>query len=376
MESSSPSSSPSSSLVSAPAPAPFTLPRKVFVFNGSMNDDMDDFIELIKEFLQLNVGNNRPLLIRATSSGGIPEQIFSLCGLLRQVQAEGHEVTVHVLGQLCNFTYAVAAAATRIVIEPTASFVFSQSFLELGGMLSSIDNDLDYQDTLFDKLVKAICQRSGGKVDEATVRSWQPKMITAQEALELGLVDEVMPMPQAQLKANHLPEQSIRFNGAFTSGEVFDKAVFLNNWLEDPSNAGRPLRLFLTSVGGTVVQALSLFGMFCEAQRQGHHLTIHVIGQAYSCAMWFPVCALHSGTVLIDGQATLMFHQPSREKVSGSPDEIRAKLAVDKALFAQTCALLRSTSGINQELIDSWANRHDLYFSADVAVQLGLGQLV
>ncbi len=362
------------SLVSSPAP--FTLNRQVFVFNGSMNDEMDDFIDLIREFLQLNVGNNRPLLIRATSSGGVPEQIFGLCGLLRQVRAEGHEVTVHVLGQLCNFTYAVAAAATRIIIEPTASFVFSQPFIDKGGTISSIESYLDYQDTLFEKLVNAICQRSGGKVNEATVRGWQPKLITAQEALVLGLVDEVLPMPPVQVKVSHLPEQTIRFNGPFTSAEVFEKAAFLNNWLEDPRNAGRPLRLYLTSVGGTVVQALSLFGMFCEAQRQGHHLTIHVIGQAYSCAIWFPVCALHSGTVLIDGQATLMFHQPSREQVSGYLNEIRVKLAVDKALFAQTCALLCTVRGINQRLVDRWANGHDRYISANEAAELGLGQLV
>lgn len=353
----------------------FTLPRQVFVFNGSMNNSMGDFLNLITEFLELNAGNNRPLLIRVTSSGGIPEQIFGLCGLLRQVRAEGHEVHIHVLGQLCNFTYAIMAEADHRMIEPTGSFVFGQPFASREGSISQVESYLDYQDSLFTKLVDAIVESSNGKLDDATVRSWRAKHITAQEALALGLVDEVLVMPSPVVKAK-LPEQSIRFNGSFNSDvDVFNKAAWLNTWLEDPKNANRPLRLYLTSVGGTVVQALSLFGMFCEAQRQGHHLTIHVVGEAYSCAIWFPICALHSGTVLIDWQATLMFHQPS-SSFKGDLDVVRHEVAVAKALYNQTRALLSTAAGFTPALVDEWSKGPDRYMSASEAAGLGLGTLV
>jgi len=356
----------------------FILHRQAFIFNGSMNKNMGSFLDLITEFLELNAGNNRPLLLRLTSSGGVPEQIFGLCGLIRQVRAEGHEVQVHVLGQLCNFTYAVAAEADHVMIEPTGSLVFGQPFATTSGSIAKMEADLKLQDNLFGKLVKAIVDRSGGKLTEAVVRSWKNKHITAQEALEFGLVDEVLPtITEPVVKAN-LPEQSMRFNGSFSNDvEVFNEQIWLNSWLEDSKNKDRPLRLYLTSWGGTVVQALSMYGLLCEAQRQGHHLTIHIVGEAYSCALWFPMCAMRSGTVLIDSLATLMFHPPWMSELSGDLDTIRYQLEVDKGVFNQTRALLSLAPGLTPELLEEWSKEpHDRYLSAQEAADFGLGKLV
>jgi len=198
----------------------FTLNRQVFIFNGSMNNTMGNFLDLITEFLELNAGNNRPLLIRVTSSGGIPEQIFGLCGLLRQVRAEGHEVHIHVLGQLCNFTYAIMAEADHRMIEPTGSFVFGQPFASSEGTIDSVESYLNYQDSLFTKLVNIIVACSDGKLKEETVRGWRAMHITAQEALEMGLVDEVLPMPTRVEKPANLPEQSIRRTPSAPCGSI------------------------------------------------------------------------------------------------------------------------------------------------------------
>jgi ATP-dependent protease ClpP protease subunit len=355
----------------------FTLHRTAFIFNGSMNKNMGSLLDFVTDFLEINAGNNRPLLLRLTSSGGIPEQIFGLCGLLRQVRAEGHEVQVHVLGQLCNFTYAVAAAADHIMIEPTGSFVFGQPFVTTSGSLRKMESDLRQQEDLFDKLVKAIVERSEGKLTEAVVRGWKAKHITAQEALKLGLVDEVLPTLTEPVAKANLPEQSMRFNGSFSNDvEVFNEQIWLNSWLENPANKDRPLRLYLTSWGGTVVQALSMYGLLCEAQRQGHHLTIHVVGEAYSCALWFPMCAMLSGTVLIDSMATLMFHPPWMSELSGDLDSIRYQLEVDKGVFNQTLALLYKAPGLTPELLEEWSNGPDRYLSAIEAADYGLGKLV
>lgn len=358
--------------------SPFILHRQAFIFNGSMNKNMGSFLDLITEFLELNAGNNRPLLLRLTSSGGVPEQIFGLCGLLRQVRAEGHEVQVHVLGQLCNFTYAVAAEADHVMIEPTGSLVFGQPFVTTSGSIAKMEADLKLQDNLFGKLVKAIVDRSGGKLTEAEVRGWKNKHITAQEAFQFGLVDEVLPtITEPVVKAN-LPEQSMRFNGSFSNDvEVFNEQIWLNSWLEDSKNKDRPLRLYLTSWGGTVVQALSMYGLLCEAQRQGHHLTIHIVGEAYSCALWFPMCAMRSGTVLIDSLATLMFHPPWMSELSGDLDTIRYQLEVEKGVFNQTRALLSLAPGLTPELLEEWSKEpHDRYLSAQEAADFGLGKLV
>jgi ATP-dependent protease ClpP protease subunit len=120
-----------------------------------------------------------------------------------------------------------------------------------------------------------------------------------------------------------------------------------------------------------------MYGLLCEAQRQGHHLTIHIVGEAYSCALWFPMCAMRSGTVLIDSLATLMFHPPWMSELSGDLDTIRYQLEVDKGVFNQTSALLSLAPGLTPALLEEWSKEpHDRYFSAQEAADFGLGKLV
>ena len=351
------------------------LPRQAFIYNGSINENIANFSKLITEFLKLNRGNNRPLLIRITSSGGVPEQITGLCGLLHQVQTEGHKVIVHILGQLCNFTYMVASVADKVVMEPTASLVFGQMKFIKSGNVFEIQSYIKAQKKMYNNLVEAIVERSNGKLDEATVRSWKAKHMTAQDAFKLGLCDEVLDFPKAVERSNK-PEHHVHMNGAFAKdGSVYDMQIGVHNWLEDGTNDGRPMRVFLTSWGGTVVQALSLYGLLCEAQRMGHHLTVQVLGEAYSSAIWFPTCALGSGEVLIDKLARLMFHAPSTE-VDCDLDDADELLSVEFGVYNQTCELLMRASGFNQQLLDEMGRQPDSYLTAKEAVELGLGTLI
>ena len=353
-----------------------TLYRQAFIFNGSMDRGLTKLESLITEFLELNAGNNRPLLLRLTSSGGVPEQIFGLCGLIQQAQAEGHEVWVHVLGQLCGFTYMAAGVADKVYMEPTSSFSFTQMKVVTSGNLVKMASHVAFQRQLFDKLVSVITTRTNGKVSEAEVRGWKDRHITAEEAVELGLADEVLPMPEPVKKTN-LPVQSIRLNGSFSNqSEIYDLQIFIHSWMERAENNGRPLHLHLTSWGGTVTQALAVYGLLCEAQRRGHHLTLHVVGEAYSCALWFITCALKSGTVLIDSLAMLMFHAPWMEEVQADLDEIEEILAAEAALYRQTSKLLSMAPGFTAELLAEWETQPDRYFTAQEAVAYGLGELV
>jgi len=354
---------------------PLSLPRQAFIYNGSINENIANFSKLITEFLKLNRGNNRPLLIRITSSGGVPEQITGLCGLLHQVQAEGHEVIVHILGQLCNFTYMVASVANKVVMEPSASLVFGQMKFLKSGNVFEIQSYIKAQKKMYDLLVEAIVERSNGQLDEATVRSWKARHMSAQEAFKFGLCDEVLAFPKAVERSNK-PEHHVHMNGAFAKdGSVYDLQIAIHNWLEDSANDARPMRVFLTSWGGTVVQALSLYGLLCEAQRMGHHLTVQVLGEAYSSAIWFPTCALQSGDVLIDKLARLMFHAPSTE-VDCDLDNAEELLSVEFGVYNQTCELLMRAPGFTQKLLDEMGRQPDSYLSAKEAAALGLGKLI
>ena len=353
------------------------LPRTAFIFNGLMNTDKGfrEFCDLITEFLEINVGNNRPLLLRIHSSGGIPEQVNALCGLVREAKRQNHEVTVHIIGQLCNFTYMVATSASKIVMEHTASLVFGKMRVTVSGTPLHIRNDLRYRKELFSKLCRGVANRSGGKLTFEEVCGWTAKHFTAEQALEYGLCDEVLAMPAAVDKTD-LAEHVMRINESFSNGiSIYNYQIELHDWLEKSNNIGRPLRVFFTSWGGTVVQALSLYGLFCEAQRQGHHVTIQVIGEAYSCALWFSTCAINSGEVLIDRDAMFMFHAPSTEH-TGDLDELDAMLAIDDCVYLHTRGLLCMAPGFAENTLEVWAKEPDRYMTAEEVVKLGLGKLV
>jgi ATP-dependent protease ClpP protease subunit len=357
-----------------------TLTRTAFVYNGLINSELDtrSLSALITEFLEINPGNTRPLLLRISSSGGIPEQVTALCGLLREVKRQKHLVYVHILGQLCNFSNMIAHVADRVFMEPTASLTFEQYRVKICGTPSARRSELKYRKELFAKLCRSVVARSNGKLTLKEVMSWKSKHLTAQEAFELGLCDEVLAMPAPIAKPTHALklEYPLIINDTFTNFPgIYKMQIELNAWLERSANDGRPIRVVFTSWGGTVVQALSLYGLLCEAQRQGHHVTVQVVGEAYSCALWFATLALKSGEVLIDRDAMFMFHAPSNDNV-GTLDELDEMLILDDAVFEQTCALLQMAEGFTDEKIVSWSKEPDRYMTASEVVELGMGTLV
>jgi len=355
-----------------------SLHRQAFIFNGAIAGNLAKFEGLITDFLTLNRGNSRPLLLRLTSSAGVPEQIFGLCGLIRQVQVEGHHVQVHILGQLAGFTYMLAAVADQITMEPTASLTFSPMRVSTDGTINKIKSHIAYQKQLFSKLVAAIVTRSKGKLTEETVRSWRGRHITPDEAMSLGLCDDVRPMPSGKISKGTQPEHILRVNGAFAKDDsfIYNLQIELHNWLEDTKTAGQALKVYLTSWGGTVVQALSFYGQLCEAQRMGHHVTIQVVGQAYSCALWLPTCALASGEVLIDPLSMHMHHQPSTA-VDCDIDVVDEKLSIEVGIYKQTCGLLSLAEGFTPAVLQEWErSQADHYLTAEEVVALGLGKMV
>ncbi|MBU6455253.1 MAG: ATP-dependent Clp protease proteolytic subunit [Cyanobacteria bacterium REEB67] len=352
------------------------LHRTAFVFNGSFDKSIDSFTDYVTKFIEINRGNNRPLLIRISSSGGVPEVVFAFCGLLRQVQVEGHEVWVHVLSQLCNFTYMIAEVADKVYMEPSASFQFGQMTARVSGNIIKIADKKKHQQQLFDQLCDSIVKRSKGKLKKEEVSAWRAKHISAQEALALGLCDEVAPDPEPQEKPTNKSEWVMRVSGSFANqADIYNLQIALNIFLEDSANTGRPIRVYLTSQGGTVAYALALYGLLLEAQRLGHHVTVHVIGQAYSCALWFATCALKAGTVLIDSYAMLMFHAPWIDEIAADLDDIDDLVAVQLAVYKQTRALLKQIPGFTEALISEWEVGEDRFMNAAEAVSLGLGRL-
>ena len=344
-------------------------PRTALVLSGNIAKVFDFQREVLK-FLTNNKNNKNALLLFVHSSGGITEHIFAICALLRRVQREGHPVYVHALGQLAHFTYMIGATADWFIMEPNASLIFAKPLFKASGNPTNIKNEFEKATDEYNSLVNSIMSRAGkkGVLTEEMVRSWRAKHLTGQQAYELGLCDEVLGYPTENQRSDRA-ELEIQLLGSFTSDiNVGDTLITINKWLEDSSNFGANIHVTVTSQGGGVANAQAIYGMLLEAQRRGHHVTIHVNGQAYSCALWFMTAALGSGSVELDPYTKFMYHKPWTENLEGPLDEVPELLEVEIGQFAQTTALLKRAPGVTDELLAEWqATGHDHYFGAETA---------
>lgn len=356
-----------------------STPRTTLVLTGNIAT-IFDFQKEVTKFITNNKTNKNALLLYVHTTGGITEHIFGICALLRRVQREGHPVYVHVLGQLAHFTYLLGAVADWFVMEPNASLVFGKPTFKTNGSLANIRNERDRRYREYDQLVSAVMKRASkkGVLKEETVRAWRAKHLSAKEAFELGLCDQVLDFPLVNQRSDRSDELEIQLLGSFTTDiNILDTLITIKNWLENTSNHGANVRVTVTSHGGGVTNALAIYGMLLEAQRRGHHVTIHVAGQAYSCALWFSTAALGTGSVQIDSMTKFMFHQPWTENLECPLDEVDEMLSIEEGLFAQTCALLKRVPGINDQVLAQWQEHgHDHFFDADTAEKLGFGQVV
>lgn len=352
-----------------------TIPHTTLVFTGSIAD-INKFEGEVTLFLELNSDNDRALVLMLNTTGGITEHVLALCGLLELVKKQGHKVYVHVLGQLCHFTYHIGAVADFLIMEPNASLVFGQPQVKTSGNFAQMETEIARMRGQFHDLVNVMVKKSKGKLNFDDVAAWKTVHITAQRALEMGLCDEVAEQPKPLEKGTR-NEHLVRILGSMgDEATIFALMIKLNLWLHDEKNDGRPLRVVLTSHGGTVTLALTVYGLLLEAQRQGHYLTLEVTGQAYSSALWFTTCALGTGTVELDCRAKFMFHSPYRESLSGRLDEMDDLVAVEKGVYCQTRALLERAPGFNQDYFAKRENMPDHYFNADEAAAMGMGTLV
>ena len=344
------------------------------VFTGNISK-LKVFPKAIKTFLQENQGNSNGLLLMMNSAGGASEAVDELCKLLRRVKEEGHPLYVHILSQLSYCTYKVALEADLVIMEPSASLVFGQPTVSAKGFLAEMRKSIKTAQKDHMSFVQAIVQKSQGKLTKKQVWGWKDILVTAQQALKWGLCDIVLDRPAPVLKSD-MPEYEIRFEGSFMNEDtVFNHMISLSMWLGNPENKARPIRLVLTSQGGTVSIALAFYGLLLEAQRQGHHLTME-IRKACSSALWFSTAAYNSGRTEIDRKAPFMFHAPWMYEVKWGMAEALQELQMQVSLYNQTRALLEMIPGFTKEVLDAWDKEgKDHEFDAETAANMGLGVL-
>lgn len=149
----------------------------------------EDFITA-KEFSeQLNaLGNPKEIDVRINSPGGDCFEGITICNRLLQHPAK---ITVYVDGMAASIASVIMLAGEKIVMGEGAQVMVHKSWCYAAGNSIDMDNTSDRLNTLDDQMIAMYHKKSGKS--KAEIRDLLMKgdtWMTADEALEFGLVDE------------------------------------------------------------------------------------------------------------------------------------------------------------------------------------------
>lgn len=126
------------------------------------------------------------------SGGG---SVFSGLGIYDHImglRAKGHNVTIKVLSVSASMAAIVLQAGTERLIGSNALILLHEGGGELGGSMAEIEDSQKMFKMLGDRTAKIVSVRSGMTLQKyrALIRR-KDKWLTAQEALDLNLVDRI-----------------------------------------------------------------------------------------------------------------------------------------------------------------------------------------
>jgi ATP-dependent Clp endopeptidase proteolytic subunit ClpP len=171
----------------------------IFRFNEQFTASTVD--SLIDDLNEWSVANPRqPITIVLNSPGGEVVAGFTLIDELTHLRNLGHKVTFVVYGRAASTAGFVLQAADRRIIGANAMILIHQIAGGHSGKLSSLKDDLAYAEKLQNQFIKVLTSRSRltAKLIHSRIDAGQDWWIDAQEALKLGLVDEIERVPAPQ----------------------------------------------------------------------------------------------------------------------------------------------------------------------------------
>ncbi|MGW7786043.1 head maturation protease, ClpP-related [Streptomyces tricolor] len=161
-------------------------------------DEIGGWGTLAEDFIaELEAITTPKLRVRVSSPGG---SVFEGVALANALRAHPAEVTVQVDGIAASIASVIAMAADRVVMQPQAMVMVHDA----SGVCMGNAQDMADMAALLDKISDNIADAYGAKAG-GTRAEWRQVMkaetwYTAEEAVEAGLADEVMPARKQQAK--------------------------------------------------------------------------------------------------------------------------------------------------------------------------------
>ncbi|MCM1943143.1 ATP-dependent Clp protease proteolytic subunit [Streptomyces sp. G3] len=159
-------------------------------------DEIGGWGTLAEDFIsELKAITSPKLRVRVSSPGG---SVFEGVALANALRAHPAEVTVQVDGIAASIASVIAMAADRVVVQPQAMVMIHDASGVCLGNAQDMQDMAALLDKISDNIADAYSVKAGGTRDEWRTRMRAESWFTAEEAVEAGLADEMMPARKAQ----------------------------------------------------------------------------------------------------------------------------------------------------------------------------------
>lgn len=169
----------------------------VFIHGDIVEEDVPALCSDLMR-VHLNLKEDKAIQIHYSSEGGSINGGLALCSTIHQIQRAGRDVNIHIQGVAMSMGSLVAQVCDTRTIEESAFMMIHELTEEnIRGRLSHIKCEVAYSQMVEDACNRIYSARTGKPpsyyADKTAVANYY---LTAQQALEEKLVDQVIPMPR------------------------------------------------------------------------------------------------------------------------------------------------------------------------------------
>lgn len=170
--------------------------QRIFHFNDQIFGESVAFcMQRLRDLVDLD--HERPIELVFNSPGGSVIDGFELYDYLMSLRADGVWIDTTVLGMGASMAGVIAQAGKTRKIGPNSRLMIHEVGSLSYGKLSSMKDHLKMADQLYDQCLGILASRAKLTIDEIRQRAERKDWwLQADEALEHGFVDAILPIPQ------------------------------------------------------------------------------------------------------------------------------------------------------------------------------------
>lgn len=167
------------------------LKTRQIILSGEINEENAE--KIIKQLLLLEADNDKPIYIYIDSPGGSIDSGFGIYDMIRFINAPVYTIGTGLIASMGSIILLAVPKERRLGL-PNSHYLIHQPLI--GGVARGVATDLNIQAEEIskskEKLIKLIAAETGKSEDQVRADCDRDHWLTADEALEYGLIGKVV----------------------------------------------------------------------------------------------------------------------------------------------------------------------------------------